>query len=277
MTIALGVLCQDGIVLAADTEHTGSIKLPGPKVWAMANGDTVQNADVRLGLAGAGDSVLLRSARDKIAHRLSHDVRTADDAVDAVEAQLIALFGKHVYPFPNFSENRQLSLILGLHDATGCRLYENSTTALARVDFHVCAGWGADLGNYLLQTLIGEKFMPFVGVVGIAVYTLMQVKQYSPYCGGNSHVLIINNSGGMGYVSDDGIAQMESGFRGFDLPSFAFRDRAYTEAIKWFDKPPVVSPTSLGQLDAPSLLSATAAGLRVSGISAAGSACPVAS
>ncbi|HEY7058706.1 MAG TPA: hypothetical protein VH458_19375, partial [Vicinamibacterales bacterium] len=65
MTIAIGILCQDGVVIAADTEHTGAIKQPGSKVWGIAP-DNADKNPLRVALAGAGDSVLLRSARDRV-------------------------------------------------------------------------------------------------------------------------------------------------------------------------------------------------------------------
>ena len=48
MTIVAGLVCQDGLVLCADAEMTGTVRLSGRKTWFRDEGP-IGNRDRRVG------------------------------------------------------------------------------------------------------------------------------------------------------------------------------------------------------------------------------------
>jgi 20S proteasome alpha/beta subunit len=241
VTIAAGILCSDGIVLGADTEHTGAIKQPGAKVWGLRLDN---DHPIRAGLVGAGDSVLLRAARDRIANALAKNIRTAGKLVEAVEDQMVAMFQKHVFPHPGFRDNTfGLSLVFGVSDDKGCFLYDSSSTSFAQVDKYTCVGSGSDLGSYLLEKLMGSGSITSDVGVATMVYVLEQTKKYGLYCGGDSYILTIAKNGAIDYVSLDEVQLIEAAFQKGDpgsavlVAAAEFRLRKMTSA-----KPPMVPP-----------------------------------
>jgi 20S proteasome alpha/beta subunit len=218
MTIAIGILCQDGVVIAADTEHTGAIKQPGSKVWGIAP-DNADKNPLRVALAGAGDSVLLRSARDRVGEAIRDRVRTRQQATTVIERQLGKLYAQHVYPYPNFDgSGHSVRLVLGIRDAKGASLYETSATAMAKVDSFTSVGAGENLGAYILETLSGPQDRGRTMDVGIvlATYVLQQVKKYSLYCGGDSYILTLSHAGELEYIDLEEIAFIEYGISQFE-------------------------------------------------------------
>jgi 20S proteasome alpha/beta subunit len=192
MTIAAGILCSDGVVLGADTEFTGPIKHSGSKIWGVVpNG-----LRVRCLMAGAGDVILLRSMRDKLAAAPAFDkAKNREETVACIEDQMAGLFQRHVFPNPTYTDrNQALSLVFGLRDSEGCGLYETSGTAVAKSERYACIGYGSDLGSYLLETLL-ESEPAILNGIATMIYVLKQAKKYSLYCGGDSHLFVLRKNG----------------------------------------------------------------------------------
>jgi 20S proteasome alpha/beta subunit len=216
MTIAIGVLCSDGIVLGADTEYTGAIKQPGAKVWGIHAEPS--DGSVSCGLAGSGDGILLRSMRDRIGNALN-GATTHADVVSVVEEQVVQLYQKHVFPNPAFNDkNQAVNLVIGARDKNSFGLYETSGSALAASERYACVGYGSDLGSYLLETLLDKKPPTTLIATALVTYVIKQAKAYSLYCGGDTYILTMQHEGELSYVPLMHIALMERQFVDADTP-----------------------------------------------------------
>src|SRR6266567_8616567 len=92
MTIAAGVVCSDGIVLAADTEHTRPFvaKYQKPKVFI--------SPDNNLGVTGAGTSDYIKVAFDKLCEK----IKVPSGPLEArrnVEDVIAKMHEQHIVPF----------------------------------------------------------------------------------------------------------------------------------------------------------------------------------
>src|SRR5438445_5672612 len=112
MTIALGLVGTDGIVVAADTEESyGAIKTDTTKILTVfctgADGkpNPVPGACV---ISSAGDSGYVTSLGEKLAHVFFADTERAEPPLqEAFEDCLAAFYAKHVIPFATFPEDER--------------------------------------------------------------------------------------------------------------------------------------------------------------------------
>jgi 20S proteasome alpha/beta subunit len=200
MTIAAGFLCPDGLVFAADTLYSGMNKRHAAKVWWF------EKKDVVVALAGAGDAVLIRRARDDI-KRGMRDGMSTQNVVDLAESALYALIAKHI----SKDNDSFLEVLLGIRTPSELSLYENqaSGSTLAEVDTKSkCIGCGWSMGIYFADWLFRPK-MPTHWVRTIAAHLLKQTKKYADGCGGKSHILIVPTSGPPQFLSDGVISELE--------------------------------------------------------------------
>jgi 20S proteasome alpha/beta subunit len=212
MTIAAGFRCEDGLLLCADTEHTG---------WAeKSHHSKVDQFEVPGGkvcFALAGASTLARSAIQKCKRQLQANAST--DLVADIEGILDAEYRRNVLGHPNHAA-MDYSLLVGLWtEADGPRLFFTTATAMTEVkDFH-CLGIGAELANFLIRPMAFGVTLK-VGTV-LAAYTLATVKDNIAGCGGASIYLLMKKDGAIGLRSsefDSGLtAQVEKYARTFDF------------------------------------------------------------
>lgn len=218
MTIAAGFKCSDGVVLCADTQVTSNIKQQDPKIWVL----TDPKSDHVVAMAGSGDVVLIHALRDTLvtfdrpnmlgvrfatmmAMTGSFSGRTPmESLIEALQESILKPFyEKHIYSYPGWeTSQRQLQFLLALRVGNQCALLESSYATLARSEGRACIGSGNDLGGYLQETLFDPKAMDVSGARRVAAYLLDQVKTYSPWCGGESHILTIPNAGPPVWASD---------------------------------------------------------------------------
>ncbi len=212
MTIAAGFVCRDGVVLGADSQVTGAIKFSRDKVWVLPTRDASQC----VAMAGAGDVVLIRAVRDALAESdrrrfdppfahlaqvLSSALTPSDDPqppldrlVERLQAALETFYEHHIYPAPNWEESRPLRFLLAVQAGGQAALFDQSGPTLARTTSHVCIGSGSDLGQYLQETRFTSEMDMATGRRVVA-HLLKQVKTYSTFCGGDSHILLVPHEG----------------------------------------------------------------------------------
>lgn len=185
MTIAAGFNCRDGIVLASDTLYSGVNKRYDRKLWALPtkNGATIA-------LAGSGNAVLIRRARDEIGEQLEAQDATVRqvDARQIVDGVLYSLLHKYKHDAEDFP----LSLLVAVRTADGCALYESDGNAvLGKVDKPAsCIGWGASLGLYVADFLYASHMSTKWASI-VAAHLIGLAKTYAADCGGDTHLLFL--------------------------------------------------------------------------------------
>ncbi len=118
MSIAIGVVCTNGVVLGTDLEYTGSYeKFPGPKLWHLC-----PERQRSILLTGAGNPTSI----DHVKRIAEQEIRKTgsdhwEDVVFAVEAGLRSLYSLHIDPVPSKEEKEALDVWIMLAVPDGFR------------------------------------------------------------------------------------------------------------------------------------------------------------
>lgn len=205
MTIAAGLLCQDGIVLCADTELTlPTSKASRGKIFTAAHGSN----DAAMLIACAGDYDFCKAALQYMEPALLTDAApTVEDLQSAIESAIEDVYEHHIYP--NKLSSRHIELIGAMWGRVGgYRLVKTADTAVIRVDRYEVAGTGGELGEYILKRMYRDG-MRLSEAVALAIYILNEVKQRGMGCGGESQVSVLRSDGAMFEVSRKQVAEVE--------------------------------------------------------------------
>jgi len=202
MTIAIGLLCNEGLVIAADTEEVlgGFIKTSTEKMRA------VEKNEYKLIITGAGESDFIDCFCDELEETLDENEPKDIKAIYKIlRATQLQYFRNHLSPYSSFpSDDRpSLDLLIGLHIKVGGSvpgstlfrtvLFKAIGTVVKRIHKAECVGTGV----VLARSLMDQFFDPGLNLnqTGIlAAYILRQAKRWGQYCGGNSDITILSNS-----------------------------------------------------------------------------------
>jgi hypothetical protein len=197
MTIASGVMCGDGLLLAADTKYSGGDQtILGTKLFV----DIFSFGSVALTFAG--HKAFGQSTIQKILHVLKvkeKKVLTGADAADVIGKVLAKEYKAHVYNHPDRATgNFEYNIIFGIWTPADGNpaMYTSLDTAVTPSDSGFeSVGTGAALFRYLVrsasfdkQQTIEDALLPVVSAIG-------RVKDYVPDVGGNTEVIAILNNG----------------------------------------------------------------------------------
>jgi len=184
MTIAVGVLASDGVVLAADTEYTwGYLKTSGEKIWtAEANGSAVA-------VAGAGGSDYVEA----VSQELLDNFQAAPEAASAEEIKkrfgtvLSSFHREHVVPFAEFhSQLTTVCLLVAYQRESEAHLWATQFTNIRRRGPYAVIGLGCEYAAALLGQVFRGKLARDIHTAlaeRIAAYAVFDTKNNVQNCG----------------------------------------------------------------------------------------------
>ena len=208
MTIAAGFLYKTGLLLCADTQFTGNLKLIGSKILPMEYDDESKSVFVTVGHARYA-RMGVQLIQDSIA-----DIPAAERTLAKMHQIIVAgvreLHQGHLYLHPRRDEFN-VQYLIGLWSAEDKRLAFLSTeeTAVVRMYGYDCLG----SGEVLAHRFIRPRYKRVTSVIEAPKHTeedvrklgleaLQEVKQYDPYCGGDTECLTLTNEGKMSKVEE---------------------------------------------------------------------------
>jgi hypothetical protein len=160
MTIALGVLCSDGIVLAADSEestgYAGGVKTSSVKIATGISGAPI-GYQVSAAISGAGRARYLDSAKDHlIIPVLGSYVDNYDAVKDSIDGSLGEFYAKYVIPFASLPDHDrpEISLIIARQCAGQLSLWTTDKNTVQRCFKYGAVGAGAAYATLLLSRYI---------------------------------------------------------------------------------------------------------------------------
>lgn len=186
MTIALGILADDGVVIAADTELSwgDARKTEGAKIAVLE--------DHGLAIAGAGHGGYI----DALSHDLQRTIaRVKTNNLSVIARSLQSTLAKfhrdHVQPWRD--PNLDVWMIVGLERAGKLALWVTEKTTLRPC---ICAaiGAGSAEAEALFTQFFGVRKRPTMDVVtarAIAAYVAHVAKDRIPGCGKNTDIVLI--------------------------------------------------------------------------------------
>lgn len=178
VTIALGIVCQDGIVIGADSEISG----PGD---LKHNESKVYHSDHPSGwsvlFTYAGDVSLYKEARSKIIKRFREREPSFDNFYGSCD-EIFTAMGRHIH-HPDGSHGVYLDMLFALaFPAQEPRLLVFSSTGMyVGEGIHVFGSGDAPLSQYLCDSL-ASSLLSSEQAVRVAVYLISRARQYT---GGN--------------------------------------------------------------------------------------------
>jgi len=191
VTLIAGMVCKDGIVMAADSEQSGFYRKSNvPKLESTQPGPKKIGCSVIV--AGAGNGELA----DYASHRIMRQVRPLQKMSEAeakLEEILANIFGQKmpVYKTEDLGEFRLL-IALKAPDRDNPRLYSTyGSTLVERKKFVLGSG---SLVDYVLDQIYDGEMLSEDGVV--AALSLLQIaKKYVDGVGGDSKIAVLDQTG----------------------------------------------------------------------------------
>jgi len=214
MTIALGILATDALVVAADTEEsdgylkslqskirvstqmelTGSIgNGPGTGVPSRAQ-QSAASAIVGAGTAGYVDAV-----RDRLWQPcLDNSKRDDPEFIRSIELPLSAFYRDHVIPFGSFrsADRPEFELLLAASHKDAApqnihRVFVTDNTTVRRCSRYAAIGSGGVFARMLLKRLYPESALDMPSAAILAAYVTFQVKESIPGCGKFTEIVVL--------------------------------------------------------------------------------------
>lgn len=208
MTIGVGFKCDDGIVLATDSQYTtgGLIKTHGPKLFIVA-----ERPDLSVLIAGAGSVSFMKMAVRMIEARVKQmpeGSATLSGVVGEIENILLNVFTKHIYIYPAAPESQPVfNLLIGVWISNeGLHLFQSDLTSVTSVSEYSCIG----LGIYVSEFALGLMHRSDIGIEEakfLAAYCIKAAKDYVDDCGKDTKIYVLSKQGaisrvGLGEIKD---------------------------------------------------------------------------
>jgi 20S proteasome alpha/beta subunit len=190
VTIAIGLLAKDGIVVAADTQ-TGITEYLKMSQGKVALGSRLAGGKVRpaIAVAGAGNSAYFEALwQSEVAHFHSLEPKfdfEIDQFEQGLRQRLEEFYTKHVIPFALYSaaERPDLSLIIATQNAGGKRrLWYTEKNLLIPSMHHGAIGIGAMYARILLGKTWAH-YLDLGAALLLAAYVVYHTKQHVDGCG----------------------------------------------------------------------------------------------
>ncbi len=225
MTIALGLLTTDGVVIGADTEETaGANKLAVSKLRSATRDAWINDGQRMPGcvctVSGAGDGEYIDAVSDALLEAFINAVADPDLTTDALEAVLTTVYRdfykETVIPFAAYPEDQRpsVSLVIGAQFNGKSAIWTTDRLAVLRV--HELIGFGAvGFGNPTARSLLGRLYRhaDHTAAILLAIYVLMETKTWVPYCGKDSQIICMRG-GRLWPVLPEDIKRVEELFYG---------------------------------------------------------------
>ena len=215
MTLAGGMVCEDGVLVYADTEWTAStLKIQRAKHWALAGSKAIQCV-----IAGAGDEDHLRLAIQEFwagILQLDENTVTIAQVMQVLHQALHHVYTTHIYPDPN-GAGKDFGMIVGISSPKESpTLLKTIGTGIVISDSYeyVYIGSGMEMAMYLSSRLDVRGISTAVGEL-MSAFVLWEVKRHVQTCGGDTVIYKLNQQG-MKYRGEGDIRDFEDHFASID-------------------------------------------------------------
>ncbi len=217
MTIALGILTPDGVVIAADTQESwgseGAAKTSGQKIITRLDRQHRRACSA----TGAGWAGYLDAINQALTDRFLA-ARIPQATERALRAELQKFYAAHILPQCVYPPDDQpaVDVLMGLSWANSPpMLLANQRSAFRRCKEYVAVGAGSAHASMLLGRLLPPKAETTVDLAAyLAAYVIFHVKSYVIGCGMDTHVTVLKD-GNAKYLSRDTISMLEYHFQAY--------------------------------------------------------------
>lgn len=213
MTIALGVLCDEGgnsLVMAADTEESDGFLKTSQRKIALATNIQVYasvgkksrpgNAEeiAACAVAGAGNSGYLDTITSMLIDDFQVSQKADEDSIqDEFSKTVRQFYVEHVVPFALYPERErpEFSVLIGVtrRGKTPNLLFASEKTTLRRCAPYAAVGIGATFATQLLKRLWPQAWVDRKTAAIVITFIMFHVKESVEYCGKLTDVVVLHN------------------------------------------------------------------------------------
>ena len=220
MTIALGILTGDGVIVAADTLETRGAGFPKTNIPKILTGGTTGKSGCGCyAVTGAGDSSYLNGIKQEIGDLFLNHSRagTVDSSFEPELKKLVRRFHvQHIIPFAKYPdyERPSIDLVVASSHSHSHRLWVTSRTDTFSPIPYATVGCGSGYAKAMLDRLSlpwGDIKIAKI----VAAYVIFSTKNNVEGCGGNTHVATVSGDIAA-YVSREVIDEMNKLFAAYD-------------------------------------------------------------
>jgi len=200
MTIALAFFSQNGIVMAADSLYSSTIREYGPKIFPHDLGccETLFTGTTL-------DRGVMRSAVDTFTTAISGQRAQLDalepvprlDAIQGIirETNLMLSQALAASQSPALQDTQLLIGIMARQGRQSAwRLLRTGNAAVEEISRYECVGAGRDLAHYLCDMLYPDACHSIALLRILGLYTINEAKKIVEGCGGDTYVLTLCKS-----------------------------------------------------------------------------------
>jgi hypothetical protein len=193
MTIDIGMLGADGIVLAADSEESWGdgfqYKTETVKIWSAGRSEGGKEP-VAIALAGSGDSDYLQALKLEVLTHAFGPGWTFDSSQSRTEQRLLEFHSRHGIPFE--SDDPYLELLIGVSAPQHQTLFSTKKT-LTKPSVHKyeCIGCGREYATLLLSQFYAPNQLNSETCARVAIYVMDRVKDFIGGCGKDTQVVVM--------------------------------------------------------------------------------------
>jgi 20S proteasome alpha/beta subunit len=183
VTVALGAMASDGLVMCADSQYTSGCKTEGQKVFQWFG----KSAAVLFALAGDVANATMAIQECKAALTASRSKPTADNLKNIVKIVVRIMQETYVDKRPKEEREDAAFYLLVALAAKGSapQLYYSQAGALVQFDEYFAVGSGGDLAEMAMKRSYAAN-MKVRDVIPLSACAIASAKRHDAYCGGPS-------------------------------------------------------------------------------------------
>jgi hypothetical protein len=189
MTIALGLIAQNGVVVAADTNETrGFMKIDVKKISAMLGTNQTDPTETKARcyvITGSGSGHHLEAIRDQLFACVASNETAPTHKIDNDCAEILKkYYADHILPFALYPEHERptMSLLIAT-DSPHNRLLVSQDNAIRNAGPIAAVGIGTIVADQLLGRYYQAPILDVYGVLLLASYVMYHVKDSVEGCG----------------------------------------------------------------------------------------------
>jgi hypothetical protein len=197
MTIALGMLAQDGIVVAADSQITaGDWKFEQGKLYESLRSAGPWGDAASLVLTGAGDVGYLELAREFFYEASDPDV-SLNEQFAMFRETFERLYTRHILPFHMFQpwERPGVDLVIACARQGRSAIWQSHHNTLIETHLFRAVGTGGRLAESILGRIIRLPFLGLAHSAVLAAYLIRLAKDNDAASGGSTSIACVRDDG----------------------------------------------------------------------------------
>jgi hypothetical protein len=196
MTICIGMLATDGIVIAADAQETDQYyKRSQQKIFtfvgAVSLGNNPDPPSLACAFTGAGEAGYIDAFIANTILRIPTN-STQQEFKEFLSTEVRAFHEQHIFPLAASNNRPEIEILVGAHCQWQTCMFASYGSTLRRVFPHAAIGVGAHFAMSIIDDLGGIKDLRHTEL--LATYVVAVTKERIEGCGKYTAIVSLHNS-----------------------------------------------------------------------------------